>query len=283
MRVRSLNTEEKQYITGCWLIYGPTGSGKTYSIVTAPMPAALVNSEPRDPRVTLGGSTLEIDIIEPENFEDIMIWLNQQIEAATVGKCKYKTVYLDGLTFTMGSYRSALADDRAEIKWDKLTAKEQKEAKGWLRDKLSIEQADWGLMAEMMIRETRLLNTLSKLGVVVVATAIAQESPKWDRTLQAAPALLGRDYPTQIHGYFDFIGFLFQPWKLQEDGTVRPPQVAFSSPNGEYMTKACGALSTIKRAGDLNITRLLAKLNNGRSKDETPEVVQEVSEAPKLL
>jgi hypothetical protein len=262
MITRVLNQDvEYGPIAGCWLIYGPPDSGKTYSALTCPMPMALINSESKDPRVTLGEEARDRDITVLENasFYEIMEWLHGQ-----VNKPEYKCVMFDGLTVGMSNYRSYLADDRAEIRWKKMTDKEKAEAGGELklaRDRFTLDQSDWGIMAEMMLRQTKLMNTLSKRGVMVIATAISQESPRWDRTIGVGPALLGRDYPAQIHGLFDFIAYITKPWGIDEDGNVYPPKVSFHAPNGEYMARASGRLSRFRGAGPLNYTKLLEIIN----------------------
>ena len=277
----SRNTKETRLtsITGCWLIYGPPDSGKTYSVLTCPEPIALINSESKDPLVSLGveASGKDITIIENANYYETMEWLNGQVENPA-----YKTLYMDGLTVAMSNYRSFLADDRAQIRWDKLTDKEKAIAKDLVRDKLSIEMADWGLMAEMMLRQTKLLNALSKKGVLVVATAIDTAYPKWDKSLSAAPSLLGQDYSKQIHGLFDFIGYIVQGWRLGEDGTISPPRVSFHAPAGEYLARASGKLSRVRGNGPLNFTKMLQLINQEEVKNEaTP--MPEMSETPKLL
>ena len=270
MDIRSSNKGTNGRITGCWLVYGPPGCGKTRASLTCPGRVCLVNSEAKDPMVSLGdeGRKKDITIIDNADYYEIMAWLNKQIETPEFG-----TVYMDGLTVTMANYRSTLADDRSEIKWAKMTDREKSENKNWIRDKLSVEQADWGLMAEMMLRQTKLLNTLSKKGVLVVATAISQESPKWDRSLGVGPSLLGRDYSTQVHGLFDFIGFITRPWSINEDGTISSPRISFHSPDNQYLARAAGKLAYVRGAGPLNFTKLLELINQEDQVNETQEAV----------
>ena len=123
---------------------------------------------------------------------------------------------------------------------------------------------------------------------MVVATAISQESPKWDRTIGVAPALLGRDFPSQIHGLFDFIGYIDHGWSLNDDGTTSPPRVSFHAENGAYLARSSGKLSRVKGSGPLNFSKLLQFINQDSQKDKPKEVPNEtpmsdLQDAPKLL
>ena len=276
MNIRSVKDTSSEYITGCWLFYGLTGCGKTFASLSAPQPIALINNESKDPLVSFGESAkgIDIDIIEPNGFYEEMQWLHEQNKQAEEGNCRYKTIYKDGLTYTMSAYRSELANDRSEINLSKMTDKEkaireQYASKQWIRDKYSVEQADWGFMSEMMLREVKLLNALSKKGIVVVATAISAESPKWAYNLRFAPSLLGKDFPSQIHGLFDFIGFIVQGWQILEDGSIAPPLVAFHSPEGDFLCRGSGRLATTTKAGPLHISKLLSYLNGGSNESQT--------------
>lgn len=213
----------------CILGYGPTSSGKTRSAITLPDPICFINKEPKDPRLVHATIDHKKDItyLEPESFDDMMQFLNEQIMLASKGECKYASFFHDGLTFSGAIYKQTLETDRYNAN---LLEEGRKHPRPGMIDRFSMEQKDWGTVASMMSRETYLLNKLSKFGKVVVSTAIDAEFPRWNQTVRIAPALLGREFPKLIHGYFDLIGYVIQPFHILE-GKIVQPRISFVSPD----------------------------------------------------
>jgi len=111
----------------------------------------------------------------------------------------------------------------------------------------------YGGLASQMFRVTDLLCKLSLLGKTVIVTARLVENPKWNRELSAAPALKGREFPTNMPGFFDLIG-LVTP-RIKEDKLIYPPYVQFSSPDNSFVAKYTGSKG--KTEGPLNLEKIL--------------------------
>jgi hypothetical protein len=63
-------------------------------------------------------------------------------------------------------------------------------------------------------RITSALNRLSKYGITTIATATEVQNPKYRAQgayIQAGPSFQGKEYPSQLMGYFDVIGRLIEP------------------------------------------------------------------------
>jgi len=217
----------------CIMIYGPFGCGKTHSLGTLYGPIAVVVTEPRDPRPILSWTKEPITFFEVGNFDDVKeLFFNWEMEARE-GKFQFKSIALDSASFIQSEFKSTLQDDRYKYRIDTDKAREG------LIDRFRLDEADWGPVAEIMKRITAAANRLSKYGVTVVFTAYSTESPSWNRALEAAPFFQGREYPKVLNGYFDFIGFIVDPWKIQKNGSIRPPVISFKSEDESYVAKCC--------------------------------------------
>lgn len=214
------------------LIYGRTGSGKTYSAVTLPQPILFINKEPKDPRVVHSQflESTDITYVEPESFDDICGFLNEAIEKARNNEFKFKSLFHDGLTFSNAIYKRYIEDSLYESKQKRKNDIINLE----LIDQFVVEQRGWGAIASMMSRESYLLNSLSKYGVIVVSTAVSTESQSYDKYSRIAPSLMGQEFPKLIHGYFDYIGYIIEPFAFDGDGKPIQPRVSFVSPRDEF-------------------------------------------------
>lgn len=255
----------------CMLIYGDTSSGKTHSGITGIPKTLLINKEPKDPRLI--HSIVDplyhekVEYIEFDGFEDEASYLNDLIKRYTAGERPYETIFHDGLTFTMSSYKQALEDDRYTAR--ELEKKDENKPRPGLVDRTRLERPDWGTIASLTARETKLLHQLSKFGLLVVSTAIAEEYAKWNNTTKVAPSLTGKEFPKLIHGWFDTIGYVVSPFHITPDGQFHPPKVSFLS-NDDGMSSAymCRGNSILLRAEqkygplDLNLAKI-AKIIRG--------------------
>jgi hypothetical protein len=241
---------------GCFLIHGFTASGKTASSITMESPILHINKEPKSP-VSIHAqlpqpSDLDITYVESEGFDDIMSFLNDLVSQAEAGKCRYKSIFHDGLTFSNAQYSQAVDDDRYEAR---KVSKNDLPRPG-MTDRFRKERPDWSTVASMMSRETFLLNQLSKFGLVVVSTAITAEYPKYNQSVRLAPSLIGQEFPKLIHGYFDYIGYIAQPFQYVDGKKPRLPRVSFVSPGSEtegysYMARcSCVRLAQAEANGD---------------------------------
>ena len=256
-------TPDQGDIGACMLIYGSTAAGKTYSAITLDDPILYINKEPKNGQAVHGVTHgKDITYIEPEGFDDMMNYLNERVEEARVGKLQYKSVFHDGLTFSNAIYKQALEDDRFKAR--ELSKNDLR--RPGMTDRFRPERPDWGAIASMMARETYLLNKLSKFGVIVVSTAISAEYPKWNQTIRMAPSLIGQEFPKLIHGYFDYIGYVVQPFKYDINGKPVVPKVSFVPKEDDiglsYMARcSCTRLAELEAKGHyapLDLCKIIA-------------------------
>uniref|UniRef100_A0A6M3LPS7 Putative ATPase domain containing protein n=1 Tax=viral metagenome TaxID=1070528 RepID=A0A6M3LPS7_9ZZZZ len=214
-------------IGACILIYADTDSGKTVSALTCEEPILFINTESKDPRLTHQqfDHKKKIRYIVPEGFNDFMDSMNEWITQYEAGKFPFKTLFLDGLTFAQSGFRKELEDSRYNLRLE--SDKDTKFGKGLIAQ-MALEQLDWGPLGSMMNRLMFLFNRFSHLGIVCIATAIAvHDTPKWGGGLRTAPGLIGKDFPKFLHGYFDFIGYIIEPFKYDEEKRPVFPKVSF--------------------------------------------------------
>jgi hypothetical protein len=107
-----------------------------------------------------------------------------------------------------------------------------------------------------MTRLVAVMNHLAIYNVNVIWTATQTENPKWNMALSAAPGFLYRQFPMILNGFFDFIGLIVQPWKLQEGGTVKPPVVSFVSDDDSYVCKCCSTALARKNPAPLDFGKI---------------------------
>jgi hypothetical protein len=215
----------------CMLEYADTSAGKTHSAITGIPKILLLNKEPKDPRLVHSISCPNysdlIDYIEFDGFHDEIGYLDALIQRYRSGERPYETIFHDGLTFTMAFYKQALEDDRYRAR--ELAKKDEEKPRPGLVDRARLERPDWGTLASLTARETRLLHELSKFGLLVVSTAIAAEYPKWNSTIRVAPSLVGQEFPKLIHGWFDTIGYIVEPFHMLPGGQIVTPKISFAS------------------------------------------------------
>ena len=235
----------------CLLIYGDTSAGKTHAAITGIPKILHLNKEPKDPRLVHSIIRPDyheiIDYIEFEGFEDEAEFLNKLIAKYQTGDRPYETIFHDGLTFTMAFYKQALEDDRFKAR--ELSKKDEDKPRPGLVDRARLERMDWGTLASLTARETRMLHELSKFGLMVVSTAIAGEYPKWNSTIRVAPSLTGQEFPKLIHGWFDTIGYIVSPFHMLPGGQISEPKISFvSTDDGMGNSYMCRANPLVVRA-----------------------------------
>jgi len=243
-----LSENEKPGI--CMLIYSDTGAGKTASAITGIPKILLLNKESKDPRLVHSQIRTDysdlIEYYEFDGFEDEAGYLNGLIDRYRKGEHPYETIFHDGLTFTMANYKKDLEDSRYKAG---MLNKDVKDQPRGLIDRTRIERMDWGTLASLTARETRLLHELSKFGIMVVSTAIAAEYPKWNSTVRVAPSLIGQEFSKLVHGWFDTIGYIVKPFHMLQDGKVEPPRISFiTADDGMSNAYMCRANPMLARA-----------------------------------
>ena len=230
------------------MFYGPTGVGKTCSILqTAPDPVMYLQTEPRSLKPSLDASgrpDLDIDVAVYEDWAGLIEFVAQPDNFK-----RHRTIVVDSYSHLMSVGLSSEIEDQA---FEARDAKE-KIVKP-LASQTKLSQEGYGVLSSLMFRLTAALGKLSQMGKIVIVTALLQESPKWNRDLAAAPALKGREFPVNMPGFFDLIG-LVEPRTDGEGKIVYPPRVRFQSPDDSFVAKFTGAGT--RTQGPLDISKIL--------------------------
>ena len=231
------------------MIYGPTGVGKTTSILqSCPSPVAYIQTEPRSLKPSLDAANrpdLDIDVAVYEDWAGLM-----EFVASPKNFERHRTVVVDSYSHLMSIGLSGEIEDQA---WEARDPRE-KELKP-LVSQTKLSQEGYGGLASQMFRLTAALGRLSRMGKIVIVTALLTESPKWNRELAAAPALKGREFPVNMPGFFDLIG-LVEPRTDADGKIIYPPRVRFQSPDDSFVAKFTGIGN--RTQGPLDITKMLS-------------------------
>lgn len=216
------------------LLYGETGVGKTTSIFqTAPLPMLYISTEPRNPKISLRASGRvyqpnDIALYEYEDWNDLGMLLTNDKEMS-----RFHTVVVDSLSYLMNVRLSN------EIEDEIFDAKDDDEkAVKTIINSSKMSQEGFGGLASQMSRLIKMLGGLTRNGTDVILTALLAEHPKWDKALAAAPALKGREFPSNLPGSCDLIGYV--RGRIKDNKKVFPPVVLFESPDDEYLCKFTG-------------------------------------------
>ena len=244
------NIEETQ--GNLMLVYSMAGGHKTCTTIqTAEDPITYLTAEGRKIKtslVAINRPDLKMKVGIYCGFDDLIdtVYDTKRFEGT-------KTVILDSLTHLMLVHLSQ------EILQENYESKNEKEREEMLKAltqqvKMSIEA--YGTLSGQMNRLMRGLQGLTMAGYDVVCTARLADRPKWNRSLSAAPALMGQEFSKSMDGFFDLIGYI-EPWVAPElpEG-VLPPTIGASivdtwkyfapliswNPNDDYMAKYTGVM-----------------------------------------
>jgi len=257
------------------LIYGPTGVGKTVSIIkSVPYPAMYFECEERAVETTCRGN-IDLAKMEQEgqfirghvdSLQDLAEELNTNEE--TIIKT-YRSIVTDSFTYLMNVklLREIQIESGESGIFDGPNVKKRP-----MVNMARTDPAGYGALASYMQRITESLGRFASAGLVVVVTALESDNPKWNRGLAAAPNFAGKEYGKTFPGAFDFIGraerridgreFLTgsegEPVENENYGkVVYPPRVYFESDEEEsFMAKWSGP-KLDKSYMNLNITKIL--------------------------
>jgi AAA domain len=230
------------------MVYGPTGVGKTTSLLQTVLdPIMYIQTEPRSLKPSLdaaGRPDLDIDVAVYEDWVGLIEFVAQPDNFK-----RHRSIVVDSYSHLMSVGLSSEIEDQA------FEARDQKEkAVKPLASQTKLSQEGYGALSSLMFRLTAALGKLSQMGKIVIVTALLQESPKWNRELAAAPALKGREFPVNMPGFFDLIG-LVEPRTDIEGKIVYPPRVRFQSVDDSFVAKFTGAGT--RTQGPLDITKIL--------------------------
>jgi hypothetical protein len=212
------------------LIYGDSGVGKSVSIIqTSPDPIVYIMAEPRSVNKMLAAAdrpNVKIKFGFYEGWDDIMEFCcnEENFKGA-------KTIVLDSLTHLMSI---GLSDEILEESYD---AMDKKKIEKDLTMRVKMSQEGYGTLSGQMLRLTNALSKLSQAGHIVICIARTEQSPKFDRSLSAAPALKGKEYVKYLAGFMDFMAYCEQ--RVVDGKIMYPPYVSFES-DGSLMAKWTG-------------------------------------------
>ena len=233
---------EKELPSGrSFLIYGPTGCGKTLSALTCEQPILFINTESKDPRVVhqdyvkSNNLNIDIDYVVPESFDDIISFLDECISNAQNSNFKYKTIFFDGLTFGQTNLILEIEDSR------RLVRKAEKGGYRGLVDYARFEIPDWGVLNSLMVRVCDMLKKLCMYSIDTVSTAIDSDAvyKRYGGKYKIAPYLQGIAFPKTIHGLFDYIGYIVSSPMLNEEGKIIRPRISFVELEGDEIVFLC--------------------------------------------
>ena len=211
------------------LIYGKSKVGKSAScLATAEDPIFWMLMERGQVDLTLKAinrKDLRLKVGYYEGWDDLI-----DIVYDLNNFKQIKTVLFDGLTHVMNIH---LSD---EIIDDSFEAREKTKVRKELSSRGKMTQENFGVLSRQMVRLMKGFERLTVNGIDVICTARDASSPKWDRALSCAPALSGKEFPRDIKGFFDFIGFVESRFdKNDETKIVYPPYVSFDD-DGSYLS-----------------------------------------------
>ena len=147
------------------------------------------------------------------------------------GEPKYSGILLDGFTQLMINACEQINADRKVREEEKTGAELERN----MYD-VKMSQEAYGSLAENMIRAMNPITRLSQGGIPIIITSLLAENPKWNRVLQAAPALRGRQFAIDFQGMCDYIGFVDR--YVKDEKLIYPPLVWFEPNPG--MNILCG-------------------------------------------
>lgn len=216
------------------LWFGESGVGKSATVLqTAPDPIMHILAERAQEDLTIKAINrpdIKLMTAYYEGFEDLLefIWNLDNFK-------KIKSLLLDSLTHIMNIH---LRDEILEENFEAREVNNKKTSEKDLTTRVKGTQESFGAMSGNMFRLMKGLERLTVNGIDVHCTARVDSTPKWDRSLSAAPALAGKEFPRDMKGYFDFIGLVES--RFDKDGIVVYPPVVSCDSDGSFVSKWTG-------------------------------------------
>jgi hypothetical protein len=192
-----------------------------------------ISTEPRNPKISLRASGREyasndISLYEYEDWMELSMLLTNENEMS-----RFSTVVVDSLSYLMNVRLSN------EIEDEIFDAKDDSEkVVKTIINSSKMSQEGFGGLASQMARLVKILGGLTRNGTDVILTALLAEHPKWDKALAAAPALKGKEFPSNLPGSCDLIGYV--RGRVKDGKKAFPPVVFFESQDDEYLCKFTG-------------------------------------------
>lgn len=236
------------------LVYSPVGVGKTSTILqTAPDPIVYITSEDRKIETTIAAinrPNLRMEVGIYDGFENLIQFLQYKDNFKGA-----KTIVKDSLSHLMMVH---LCHEILAENYESKTEQEKKQMAKLLTMQVKMSPEAYGVVSNQMTRLMSALQGLAKNNSYdVICTARLAERPKWNRSLQAAPALAGQEFSKSMDGFFDFICLLEAD---ERDKTIELPMpgenaktietwrkfapLASFNPNDAYLAKWTGKIPT---------------------------------------
>ena len=212
------------------LIWGNSGSGKSWLSATAPKPLVILTEA--NGAVSIGHSNKNADIVVIDNAND----LRQIAAMAKSGKLsEYKTLVFDSLTECQKLFKDEIVGNR---------------------DQLKIQE--WGLLANRMLKFIRLIRDLP---FHIVCTALADKNTDdQGGILNNLPQFEGKKTANEIMQYFSAVGYLFGANEIVDEENVLTRKLMFE-PTNKWFVKPCYPLTNMQ---DPNMTDIINSIVTGK-------------------
>lgn len=217
------------------LIYGPTGVGKTVSMLKSIIePCLYIRSEERETARSMKAVNREnfkLQVASHTNWEDLMEFVTSPEHKIIKPS---KGILLDSISHLMNIRLTKEIQDQA---WE--TKDEKGKNKRSLLNRTKTSEEGWGALAANMFRLCDALMVLAaKHHKTIVCIALEESRPKWNRELIGAPTFSGKMFTKNFPGFFDLIGRVSS---VERKGRiVYPPRIDFVSPKNDFTAKATG-------------------------------------------
>jgi len=212
------------------LIWGNSGSGKSWLSATAPKP--LICLTEKNGMVSIANSNQNADFVFIENVAE----LRELIAMAKSGELKkYQTLCFDSLTELQKMIRDGILNGRSS-------------------DQMKIQ--DWGKLAQ---RTIGFIREIRDLPFHIVCTALKSDSINEEgAVISVGPAFEGRKTGNEVMQYFSAVAALHSQKK--EDKTVR--SLYFSGPQ-RMMVKPCHPIDG--QIENPNLTEIINSIINNKA------------------
>lgn len=238
------------------LLYGDSGTGKTWTASTAPNPVFLLTEPNGLPtiRVSSPGAV----VIQADEGHGGMETVRNFLRAAKDGTLQRET---GAQTVVLDSLNELQRMLRDEITASKVVS-QNGDAKWTLKD--------WGTLTDRMRGLVRAFRDLP-VHVVAITHADSQiEESSGDRIIK--PQFQGRAMPNEIAGYFSAVGLMFRERALDDEGnTVTNHRILLNGPS-TVLCKGLPGLGSVEEPDLQDWLRKLASYDASNGQQESGPV-----------
>lgn len=179
------------------LIYGPSGTGKTYLGASAPDPLFLLTERQAIP--SIAASNPDAKIVYIETADELRKCVTEAMRKGTIEGAKFTTIVLDSLTEAQRMLRDEIENSPKR--------------KGNGAEGLS--RQEWGILAD---KTRALVRALRNLPFNVVCTALMEDRTDDQDVRRIAPLFQGQKTGHEIPQWFTIIGALTRSVSKGEEG-----------------------------------------------------------------